>query len=816
MQWPFFTPEMGELKIHPLSGPAITALADDDKPLATGSTGAVCRARSQAGDEAVYAIKFFSTVPQGLEGQPVKKHLEKINEEAALLARCQHPNIVKVVGTGIWRPKLRSLAVPFLAMEYIENGDIISYLKGTGLKATGFIKLLRQIADAMIYLHEAKEYLHADLRVQNILIRENGAPVLVDFSFSKNFNFAEAPPTDFTRARDLVRLPDWLPHDHALRAVASVTRESLKESGFPWVDLYHFGCLLGDLQKFWPADLSAEEEKFLTTLQWSLTTKEVFNRNQPPPDNTVKKERWDARWLRRQLDKLLADSCPLNNIEELKTSAGKEMIQLPGQSIPVTSTMGRLINTRSFNRLRWLNQLSLVDAIYPGATHPRRMHAIRTYGLCIDLMRSLNQSAYFRFFFDERMVKQAVALALLHDINHYPFLHLLQEFKDGPNHEEPIVDYFCGGDLTGDGKDSIFNILHQDLGLEPDRVSNILVLKYRELANKPWVEPGHLIIKSILDSGADIDKMAYLLDDSYFTGVKYGAGVDVGRLIASATVVRRPEATMEYDNMWHLGFRESGQPAVENLVMARLSMYRTVYWNHHNRATMTMIRHVISTILDRLKNQEERKQWFRNYLKETMWMSEEGVLRYLDEQYSQHGHSMLLDLIRTPGCTYERVLTIEGTDVTGRDADEKTLYDTLRTTNEKRPQVIKQCREAIVDLLRLRIGLHKHSGVEIREQDVLFDIPGRVLDWEDVFIAQDHMGTPGASLGIQDLSEAMKALADQKNRKEGMARMSCPVRVFVNPRLVELLSTKHVQEARKELIQAITAQLPGRVASHSE
>ncbi|MDP2706632.1 MAG: hypothetical protein Q8O70_03895, partial [Burkholderiales bacterium] len=72
------------------------------------------------------------------------------------------------------------------------------------------------------------------------------------------------------------------------------------------------------------------------------------------------------------------------------------------------------------------------------------------------------------------------------------------------------------------------------------------------------------IIVSIVNSGADVDKLAYLHDDALQTGVPYGLGVDYGRIIEEVNVafVEDKEAFESKRSRWHVVFPESALSAL--------------------------------------------------------------------------------------------------------------------------------------------------------------------------------------------------------------------------------------------------------------
>ncbi len=301
------------------------------------------------------------------------------------------------------------------------------------------------------------------------------------------------------------------------------------------------------------------------------------------------------------------------------------------------------------------NQLALVDVIYPGAGYRRSLHCLRAYSYCAEMIESLTQSPRFRLLFSPLLARQALAASLLHDINHCLFLHTFQEAIGKPMKNVDLLDLFCDGHLTKDNP-SIYEILEQEVSLPRSQFRDLLLKEHCYLVENGY-EPGLQIVKSMIDSGADVDKLAYLEDDSFFTGVAYGHGVDSRRLIASATIVKIPLQSTCSNQGWHLGFRDDGLSAVESLVMARYWMFRTVYWHRINRAIMAMLLHVIRKLYLKFSENPQR------FVEDTMWLSEEQALDYLNTQYRKNKDgkdSITNDIMKDHRTVYRRLLSIQG------------------------------------------------------------------------------------------------------------------------------------------------------------
>ena len=108
---------------------------------------------------------------------------QRFQREAQTVARLDHPNIVHVYTIGTTPNGL-----PYIAMQYIEGGSLRDKLaqlteQGALTPVDQALKLLRQIADALRVAHDAG-IIHRDLKPGNILLRQDGAPVLVDLGIA--------------------------------------------------------------------------------------------------------------------------------------------------------------------------------------------------------------------------------------------------------------------------------------------------------------------------------------------------------------------------------------------------------------------------------------------------------------------------------------------------------------------------------------------------------------------------------------------------------------------------------------------------------
>ncbi|HEY9078152.1 MAG TPA: bifunctional serine/threonine-protein kinase/formylglycine-generating enzyme family protein [Anaerolineaceae bacterium] len=145
--------------------------------LGEGGMAAVYRAYDTRLKKEV-AVKLIS-----LEDVPASAHARlqaRFEIEAQKTAALRHPHIITVTDYG------RHEGAPFLVMDYLPGGTLKDYLARRGQPLTYWeaARLLAPVARALAYAH-SKEIIHRDVKPSNILLGEDGQPVLADFGIAK-------------------------------------------------------------------------------------------------------------------------------------------------------------------------------------------------------------------------------------------------------------------------------------------------------------------------------------------------------------------------------------------------------------------------------------------------------------------------------------------------------------------------------------------------------------------------------------------------------------------------------------------------------
>ncbi|MGN8225467.1 serine/threonine-protein kinase [Gracilimonas sp. BCB1] len=139
-----------------------------------GGMGVVYKARRSDGEfEREVAVKV-------LNRRLVSESWEKrFNQEKAILASLDHPNIAKLYDAGISQKNR-----PYLVMEYVEGMSLKEYIQKEepGLKES--LAKFKEICEAIDYAHR-NLIVHRDIKPQNVLINEQGRVKVLDFGIAK-------------------------------------------------------------------------------------------------------------------------------------------------------------------------------------------------------------------------------------------------------------------------------------------------------------------------------------------------------------------------------------------------------------------------------------------------------------------------------------------------------------------------------------------------------------------------------------------------------------------------------------------------------
>ena len=216
-----------------------------------------------------------------------------------------------------------------------------------------------------------------------------------------------------------------------------------------------------------------------------------------------------------------------------------------------------ILDTRPVQRLRRLRQLAGSEFVYPAANHTRFEHVLGAMHLAGSLSEVLPTDL------DSHDRQQMRLAALLHDVGHGPFSHVFEPLmvRYLKKTHEDLVPWLVSETEVADKL--------EDAGFSPREIGRLAVGRLRD-RKRPYLD-------QIISSSVDIDKMDFLVRDSFHAGAGYGS-VDVHRLLYTMDVING-----------NLSVDGRAVATLESFLLARLESFRTIYFHRASRAVQIMI-----------------------------------------------------------------------------------------------------------------------------------------------------------------------------------------------------------------------------------
>jgi serine/threonine protein kinase/WD40 repeat protein len=150
--------------------------------------------------------------------------LDRFIEEARTLARFIHPNIVRV------HRHFLANNTGYMVLEFEEGGSFKAWLKGLkrAPRQPELDRIVAPLLDALELVHKG-DFLHRDIAPDNIIIRKDGSPVLIDFGS------ARGEIASHSKTVSALVKPGYSPYEQ-------YATTSSKQG--PWTDIYALGATL--------------------------------------------------------------------------------------------------------------------------------------------------------------------------------------------------------------------------------------------------------------------------------------------------------------------------------------------------------------------------------------------------------------------------------------------------------------------------------------------------------------------------------------------------------------------------------------------
>lgn len=236
----------------------------------------------------------------------------------------------------------------------------------------------------------------------------------------------------------------------------------------------------------------------------------------------------------------------------------------------ITKVEKEVIDSYPVQRLRRLRQLAGSEYVYPAANHTRFEHSVGVMHLSTIFLSNPNISKLL----NEEEAQEIRLAALLHDVGHGPFSHIFEHLLErftSKTHEDLTSWIITSSELS----DKIGS-----LGYDPKKISKLAVGAYHE--------EGRSFLDQILRSAVDVDKLDFIVRDTYHTGAEYGF-VDIYRLLKTIDVM---DGNLALD----LG----ALSAFESFLLARVESFKSIYFHRTSRAVQIMLAQAMERAKDEL------------------------------------------------------------------------------------------------------------------------------------------------------------------------------------------------------------------------
>ena len=224
---------------HPLALPVGTELVGDyviTKVLGAGGFGITYEANERSLDRMVAIKEYFPVDIVEREGWALVKArsktldmkyargLRRFIEEAKAITQFNHPNIVRVLRY------FKTNNTAFMVLHYEEGVDMGVWRENLGAppSESQLTAIINPLLDALELIHK-NDFLHRDVAPDNIIIRKDGSPILIDFGS------ARSELTFNSKTVSALVKSGYSPFEQYAK--------NSKEQG-PWTDIYSFGATL--------------------------------------------------------------------------------------------------------------------------------------------------------------------------------------------------------------------------------------------------------------------------------------------------------------------------------------------------------------------------------------------------------------------------------------------------------------------------------------------------------------------------------------------------------------------------------------------
>lgn len=333
-----------------------------------------------------------------------------------------------------------------------------------------------------------------------------------------------------------------------------------------------------------------------------------------------------------------------------------------------------LIDTPTFQRLRRIKQLGFAYTVYPNARHSRFEHSLGVMHIMtriLESFKSKNNDAVSND--DFRKLRIA---ALLHDIGHYPYSHLMEKI------DWDLAEKY----ITKKGQDGKVEAVPPREYPKHDRLGEIVITNRKDVKEKleaNGIDPKEiaalikgqrvgLMFPNLLNASLDVDRLDYLVRDSLNTGLPYGK-VDLNYIVNNLELIGEKEK--------EIVVRGKAKNSIEHMLLGRYFMFNTVYMHKTVFAFEEMIRRIVLALWGKgkiYKSGDEIEEMAKADSEEFLAFHD-GYLDALIEEYAKDtGDENLSALCKAVILRRPPKLVYEVSELTWNDNNPSEEYTLLR------------------------------------------------------------------------------------------------------------------------------------------
>ncbi len=421
-------------------------------------------------------------------------------------------------------------------------------------------------------------------------------------------------------------------------------------------------------------------------------------------------------------------------------------IELPGKLCEL------FLDTPIFQRLRNIEQTSM-RPLYPSAHHDRFAHSLGVFYLANFafhyLKKNTDSSSLSGINLDDYKSSFLIA-ALMHDCGHAPFSHTFESYYNKKSEAKAYLFGYVDETFKNDYKEhasfgkgpadhEIFSsaillehykaiILEYDPKANPLLIARMITGTTHSVAQNAGEEIENCLIRLINSKAIDVDKLDYIIRDTWASGVN-NVSIDIHRLLSSLSLTK-------FNKQLVPTFNKSALSVVQSVVDGRNYLYNWLYSHHtvcyYNELLETAINTLSSlippynskTFLEIFFSREtfSRPVLFKN--EETIYLPTDGDICFLLKQY--------INLIP------------EVNEILSRQSQKIPLWKThaefeIILKDKKHPELRAKLRRHAFDFLKPILGDEKITIITVKpkiaqidENELYISIRGKTVPYDTI------------------------------------------------------------------------------------